>query len=45
MVSAATFHDFPVVRGILIVVAGAFILINLITDLIYAYLDPRIVYN
>jgi ABC-type dipeptide/oligopeptide/nickel transport system permease component len=45
MVSAATFHDFPVVRGILIVVAGTFIVINLITDLFYAYLDPRIVYD
>lgn len=45
IVTAARFHDFPVVRGIMAVIATAFILINLITDISYAYLDPRIVYD
>jgi peptide/nickel transport system permease protein len=45
MVTAARFHDFPVVRGILMVIAAVFILINLVTDLTYAYIDPRIVYD
>lgn len=45
MVVGARFHDFPVVRGILIAIAAIFILINLITDLAYAVLDPRIAYE
>lgn len=45
MVIAARFHDYPAVRGILMVIAAIFILINLIVDLAYAYLDPRIVYD
>ncbi len=45
MVVAARFHDFPVIRGILVMIAAIFILINLITDLAYAVLDPRIAYE
>ncbi|HSB69568.1 MAG TPA: ABC transporter permease [Candidatus Methylomirabilis sp.] len=45
MVAAARFHDFPVVRGILVTIAAIFILINLLTDLAYAVLDPRIAYD
>lgn len=45
MVVGARFHDFPVVRGILIMIAAIFILINLVTDLAYAVLDPRIGYD
>lgn len=45
MVVAARFHDFPVVRGILVTIAAIFILINLVTDLAYAILDPRIAYD
>jgi peptide/nickel transport system permease protein len=36
--------DFPVVQGIVLLVAVIFVLINLIADLLYAYLDPRIKY-
>jgi len=45
MVLGARFHDFPVVRGILVTISAVFILINLLTDLAYAYLDPRIAYE
>ena len=45
MVVGARFHDFPVVRGILVMISAIFILINLITDLAYAVLDPRIAYE
>jgi peptide/nickel transport system permease protein len=34
--------DFPVVQGIVLLVAVIFVTVNLIADLIYAYLDPRI---
>lgn len=34
--------DFPAVQGIVILVAVIFVFMNLIVDIIYAYLDPRI---
>jgi len=45
LVVAARYHDFPVVRGILVVTAAMFILINFATDLAYAWIDPRIAYD
>jgi len=36
--------DFPVVQGIVLLVAVIFVTVNLVADLIYAYLDPRIKY-
>jgi len=38
-------RDFPVVQGAVIMIAVFFITINLIVDLLYAYLDPRIRYG
>lgn len=35
-------RDFPVVQGTLMVLAISFVLVNLIVDLVYLYLDPRI---
>jgi ABC-type dipeptide/oligopeptide/nickel transport systems, permease components len=37
--------DFPVVQGVVMLVAIIFVLINLIVDIIYAFLDPRIKYS
>lgn len=37
-------RDFPMVQGLVIIFVGLFILINLITDILYIYLDPRIRY-
>ncbi|MGB4592555.1 MAG: ABC transporter permease [Coriobacteriia bacterium] len=37
--------DFPVVQGIVLLVAVIFVTINLVADLAYAYLDPRIKYS
>jgi peptide/nickel transport system permease protein len=34
--------DYPVVLAGVLVVAGTFILINLVLDLLYVYLDPRL---
>lgn len=36
--------DFPVVQGIVLLVAVVFVLVNLGADLVYAFLDPRIKY-
>lgn len=37
--------DFPVVQGIVLLVAVVFVFINLTADLLYAWLDPRIKYS
>ena len=36
--------DFPVVQGIVLMSALSFMLANLLVDIIYAWLDPRISY-
>ena len=41
-VSAIGNRDFPVIQGVTLVVAVAFVLINMLVDIIYALLDPRI---
>jgi peptide/nickel transport system permease protein len=38
-------RDYPTVQGVVLVTSGLFILINLIVDLSYAFLDPRIRYG
>ena len=35
-------RDFPVVQGLVVVIAVVFIVVNLVVDVIYASLDPRI---
>ena len=37
--------DFPVVQGVVLLVATIFVMVNLIVDVIYAFLDPRIKYS
>ena len=37
--------DFPVVQGAVLLIGAIFIIINLVVDVIYAYLDPRIKYS
>ena len=37
--------DFPVVQGIVLLVAVIFVVMNLVVDIVYAYLDPRIKYG
>jgi peptide/nickel transport system permease protein len=38
------FRDYPVVQSMTLVIAGIFVLANLIVDLSYAWLDPRVRY-
>jgi peptide/nickel transport system permease protein len=37
-------RDYPVVQGTVLVIAFAFVVVNLFVDLLYAFLDPRISY-
>ena len=43
-VDAIFSRDYPLVQAIVAVLATLFVLINLAVDLVYTYLDPRIVY-
>jgi len=38
-------RDYSTVQGVVLVFSGLFILVNLIVDLLYAYIDPRIQYD
>ncbi len=42
MFEAITARDFPIIQGFTVVIATGFIVINLLVDLSYAWLDPRI---
>ena len=42
LVSAILARDYPVVQGFTLVIAVIFVMVNLIVDISYAYLDPRI---
>lgn len=45
MVSAILWKDLPLVQGIALLVALSYTLLNMVVDLLYAYLDPRIHYG
>ncbi|NLY51056.1 MAG: ABC transporter permease, partial [Firmicutes bacterium] len=38
-------RDFPTVQAAILVVAASFVIINLLVDLLYAYVNPRIRYS
>lgn len=42
LVQAIFNRDYPLVQAATLFIAAAFVLINLVVDLVYAYLDPRI---
>ncbi|MDP2858787.1 MAG: ABC transporter permease [Bacillota bacterium] len=45
LLRAVAYRDYPLVQGTILVVAVGFIVANLVTDLSYGFLDPRIRYN
>lgn len=44
LLEAAGRRDYPLIQGVVLITALAFVLVNLMTDLVYALLDPRIHY-
>lgn len=42
MIAGILASDYPLVQGGVLVIATMFVLVNLLVDLLYAYLDPRI---
>lgn len=45
LVQSVVRRDYPVIQGVVLLIAGAYVLINLMVDVAYAYLDPRIKYE
>ena len=45
VVNAVFQRDFPVIQGVVLISAVLFVLVNLIVDLLYSILDPRISYS
>lgn len=45
LVQAINFRDFPLVQAIIILLACAFVFINLVVDILYVFIDPRIQYK
>ena len=45
LVDALLARDYPVIQGVVLVIAAMFILVNLVVDIVYVYLDPRIRYQ
>lgn len=43
--NAISNRDYPVIQSGILVVATIFVLINLVVDILYAVIDPRITYN
>ncbi len=42
LVQAIQYRDFPLVQATIITLAGGFVLINLVVDVLYVFIDPRI---
>jgi peptide/nickel transport system permease protein len=42
LVEAITARDFPIIQAFTIVIAGVYVMVNLLVDLSYVFIDPRI---
>jgi peptide/nickel transport system permease protein len=45
LVDAIGYRDYPVIQGTVLVITIGFVAVNLLVDVLYAYLDPRIRYD
>jgi peptide/nickel transport system permease protein len=43
-VDAILSRDYPVIQGVILVFSGVYVLVNLLVDMSYAFIDPRIRY-
>jgi len=44
VIDAINVRDWPLIQGSLIVIGTSFVLINIVVDSLYAYLNPRVVH-
>jgi peptide/nickel transport system permease protein len=45
VIQSIELRDWPALQGSLIVIGTAFVIVNIVVDIIYGYLDPRVVYD
>lgn len=45
LVTAISARDYPVIQGVVLLFAVTFLVVNLVVDLLYGYIDPRIKYG
>ena len=43
-VDAILRRDYPIIQGVILIVSGVYVVVNLVVDLVYTFLDPRIRY-
>jgi ABC-type dipeptide/oligopeptide/nickel transport system permease component len=42
LINGITGRDYPVVQGLVLMYASLFVLVNLATDVVYTWVDPRV---
>lgn len=45
VLEAVKTRDYPIIQGCLLVFSGIYLVVNLLTDILYAWIDPRIKYK
>ncbi len=45
VIQSINLRDWPVIQGSLVVIGTSFVLVNIVVDTLYAYLDPQVVYD
>jgi glutathione transport system permease protein len=45
LIDSIAFRDYPVIQGVVLIFALEFVLVNLLVDVLYARIDPRIRYH
>jgi ABC-type dipeptide/oligopeptide/nickel transport system permease component len=45
LIQSINFRDYPLVQGCILLIAVTYVAVNLVTDLVYGLLDPRIRYD
>jgi len=45
LIQSISFRDYPLVQGCILLIAGTYVSMNLLTDVLYGFLDPRIRYD
>ncbi|MEK7872770.1 MAG: ABC transporter permease subunit, partial [Chloroflexota bacterium] len=45
LIDAVVFRDYPIVQAVILIMSLWFLVVNLVVDLLYGLLDPRIRYS
>ena len=45
VISSVLRRDYPVIQGVILFIAMVYVLVNLLVDVIYCFIDPRIRYD